>query len=88
MFQGENEDDSSDGDQEPNDDDGSSEDEVQVEITAGNARYYDNSFPSRLRRKNEKIYWHKNLELLLLLNMKWMPSKDFTDMKLYFRYYV
>ena len=32
--------------------DGSSEDEVQVAITAGNATYYNNTFPSRLRRRN------------------------------------
>ena len=52
MFEKENEDAGSDEYQEPNDNDGSSEDEAQVAITAKNATYYDNSFPSRLRRKN------------------------------------
>ena len=52
MFKEENEDARSDEYQEPNDDDGSSEDEAQVAITAGNATYYNNSFSSRLRRRN------------------------------------
>ena len=35
-----------------NDNDGSSEDEAQAAITAGNATYYNNPFPSRLRSRN------------------------------------
>ena len=52
VFEEENEDADSDEYQEPNDDDKSSEDEAQVAITAGNAMYYNNPLPSRLRRKN------------------------------------
>ena len=52
VFEEENEDAGSDEYQKPNDDDGSSEDEAQVAITAGNATYYNNPFPSRLRRRN------------------------------------
>ena len=51
-FEEENEDAGSDEYQEPNDNDGSSKDEAQVAITAGNATYYNNSFPSRLRGRN------------------------------------
>ena len=50
VFEEENEDAGRDEYQEPNDDDGSSEDEAQVAITAGNATYYNNPFPSKLRR--------------------------------------
>ena len=49
VFEEENEDSGSDEYQEPNDNDSSSEDEAQVAITAGNATYYNNPFPSRLR---------------------------------------
>ena len=52
MLEEENEDAGTDEYQEPNDDDGSSEDEAQVAITAGNATYYNNPFPSRLRGRN------------------------------------
>ena len=52
VFEEENEDAGSDEYQEPNDNDGSSEDDAQVAITAGNATYYNNPFPSRLRRRN------------------------------------
>ena len=52
VFEKENEDAGSEECQEPNDDDDSSEDEAQVAITAGNATYYNNPFPSRLRRRN------------------------------------
>ena len=52
VFEEENEDAGSDEYQEPNDNDGSSEDDAQVAITAGNAMYYNNPFPSRLRRRN------------------------------------
>ena len=44
--------DGSDEDQKFNEDDCSSEDKARVAITAGNATYYDNPFPSRLNRKN------------------------------------
>ena len=52
VFEEENEDAGSDEYQKPNNSDGSSEDEAQVAITAGNATYYNNPFPSRLRRRN------------------------------------
>ena len=52
VFEEENEDAGSDEYQEPNDNDGCSEDEAQVAITAGNAMYYNNPFPSKLRRRN------------------------------------
>ena len=52
VFEEENEDASSDEYQELNDNNDSSEDEAQVAITAGNATYYNNPFPSRLRRRN------------------------------------
>ena len=52
VFEEEHEDAGSDEYQKPNDDDGSSEDEAQVAITAGNATYYNNPFPSMLRRRN------------------------------------
>ena len=52
VFEEENEAVGSDEYQEPNDNDGSSEDEAQVAITAENATYYNNTFPSRLRRRN------------------------------------
>ena len=52
VFEEENEDAGSDEYQKFNDDDGSSEDEAQVAITAGNATYYNNPFPSMLRRRN------------------------------------
>ena len=52
VFEEENEDGVSDEYQEPIDNDGSSEDEAQVAITAGNATYYNNPFPSRLRSGN------------------------------------
>ena len=52
VFEEENEDAGSDEYQEPNDNDCNSEDEAQVAITAGNAKYYNNPFPSRLRRRN------------------------------------
>ena len=38
--------------EEENEDAGSSEDEAQVAITAGNATYYNNPFPKRLRSRN------------------------------------
>ena len=52
VFEEENEDASSDEYQELNDNNDSSEDEAQVAITAGNTTYYNNPFPSRLRRRN------------------------------------
>ena len=52
VFEEENVDTGSDKYQELNDDDGSSEDEAQVAITAENATYYNNPFPSRFRRRN------------------------------------
>ena len=52
VFEEENEDVGSDEYQEPNDNDGSSEGEAQVAITAGNATYCNNPFSSRLRRRN------------------------------------
>ena len=52
VFEEENEDAGSDEYQEPNDNDGSSEDENQVAMTAGKTTYYNNSFFSRLRRRN------------------------------------
>ena len=52
VFEEENEDAGSDKYQEPNDNDGSSEDEAQVAITAGNATYYKNPFPRWLRSRN------------------------------------
>ena len=52
VFEEENEDARSDEYQELNDNNDSSEDEAQVAITAGNATYYNNPFPSRLRRRN------------------------------------
>ena len=52
VFEEENEDVCSDENQELNDNNDSSEDEAQVAITAGNATYYSNPFPSRLRRRN------------------------------------
>ena len=82
VFEEENEDAGSDEYQEPNDNDGSSEDETQVAIIAGNATYCNNLFQAG---SEVEIYWHKNLELLLLPNMKWMLSKYFTNLKLYFR---
>ena len=52
VIEEENEDASSDEYQELNDNNDSSEDEAQVTITAGNATYYNNPFPSRIRRRN------------------------------------
>ena len=52
VFEEENEDAVSDEYQELNVNDGSSEDEAQIAITAGNATYYNNPFPSRLRSRN------------------------------------
>ena len=52
VFEEEKEDAGSGEYQEPNDDDGSSEDEAEVAITAGNATYDNNPFSSRLRRRN------------------------------------
>ena len=52
VFEEENEDASSDEYKELNDNNDSSEDEAQVAVTAGNATYYNNPFPSRLRRRN------------------------------------
>ena len=46
MFKEESEDNGSNEDREPNDDDGSLKDKAQVIITAGNAAYHDNLFPS------------------------------------------
>ena len=51
-YEEETEDDGNNEDQDPNDDEASSEDEDQVAITAGNAKYYDTAFLSRLRRRN------------------------------------
>ena len=51
VFEEENEDASSDEYQELYDNNDSSEDEAQVAITAGNATYYTNPFPSRLRKR-------------------------------------
>ena len=51
VFEEENEDAGSDEYQEPNDNDGSSGDEAQVAITARNATYYNNPFPTRFRSR-------------------------------------
>ena len=59
-------------DQKPNDNNGTSEEEAQVAITPGNATYYDNPFQ---QPQKKKYILHHNLELLMLLNMKWIPSK-------------
>ena len=79
VFEEENKDAGSDEYQEHNDDDGSSEDEAQVAITAGNATYYNNPFPNTLRRRNMMT---QQPQLLLLLSMKSMLSKYFTDLQL------
>ena len=52
VFEEENKHAGSDEYRESNGDDGSSEDEAQVAITTGNETYYNNPFPSRLRRRN------------------------------------
>ena len=52
MYEVETEDDGNNEDQDPYDDEASSEDEDQVAITTGNATYYDTAFPGRLRRRN------------------------------------
>ena len=52
VFKEDNKYDGSDKDQEPNEDDCSSEDEAQVAITAGIATYYDNPFPRRLLKRH------------------------------------
>ena len=59
VFEEENEDVGSDEYQEPNDDDGSLEDEAQVATTAGNGTYYNNPFPSRLRRRSIMTQQHR-----------------------------
>ena len=51
VYEEESEDDFSDEDQDPIDDNASLDDD-QVGITAGNATYYENPFPRRLRRRN------------------------------------
>ena len=51
VYEEESEDDFSDEDQDPIDDNASLDDD-QVGITAGNATYYENRFPRRLRRRN------------------------------------
>ena len=56
VFEEENEDAGSYEYQKHNHNDGSLEDEAQVAITAGNATYYNNPFPSRLRRRNILTY--------------------------------
>ena len=63
--------DASDEDQHFFDNNDNSDKEDQAEITAENAMYYNISFSSRLRQR--KIFTQQ-LELLLRLNMKWMPS--------------
>ena len=56
VFEEENKDAGSYEYQKHHDNDGSLEDEAQVAITAGNATYYNNPFPSRLRRRNILTY--------------------------------
>ena len=51
VLEEENEDACSNEYQEPNDNDGSSQDEAQVAITAGNATYHDNPFSQQAQKK-------------------------------------
>ena len=85
VFEEENEDAGNDEYQEPNDNDGSSEDEAQVAITAGNATYYNNPFPSSLRRRNILT---QQPRIIAALEHKMNASKFCTDLKLYFIQYV
>ena len=58
------------------------EDEDQVPITACNATYHAIPFPGRLRRRNilTQQPW-----INAALNVKWMSSNYFSDLKSYFR---